>query len=94
MAAQDPKFILLPHLFELKGRILIMKTDAPRFIFEINNPDATGLKMTESLDGRQYSVSVFMHESTAETLTMNDLKNVIRWYHQSLVNNKKPWRFM
>jgi hypothetical protein len=84
-----PKFVLLTDPYEsLEGRILILKTQYPRFIYELGRSDEEE-SQSISLFEEQYTIVVRKNLDDQSEVTLSDLKEVVRWYHFSKSNLKE-----
>jgi hypothetical protein len=78
-----PKFVLLNDPYEsLEGRILIFKTQYPRYIYELNRDDDEASKRIIIL-GEEYTIVVRKYIDNQSETELSDLKEAVRWYHFS-----------
>jgi hypothetical protein len=84
-----PKFMLLTDPYNgIEGRILIFKTEYPRYIFELNRPEDPESE-TINLHGIDYSILMRKNLDDKE-LRFGILKEVVRWFHYSLISKNEP----
>ena len=84
-----PKFLLLTDPYNgIEGRILIFKTEYPRYIFELNRPEDPDTK-TVNLHGRDVSIVVRRDLDKQEDPSPGILKDAVRWYYYSATATKK-----
>lgn len=85
-----PKFLLLTDPYEsLEGRILIFKTEYPRYIFELNRPDDEESQIV-NLHGQDYHILVRRNLDKQEDLSLGILKDAVRWYYYSKTGKNEP----
>lgn len=79
-----PKFLLLTDPYNsLEGRILILKTELPGYVFELNRPDEP-TSMVVNLHGKDYYVMVRMVlDLPFSPFDIAQYKEVVRWYYYS-----------
>lgn len=86
-----PKFLFLADPYNsLEGRILILKTEYPGCIYELNRPDESDSTIVD-LYGKSYSIRVHPGwNMTFSGLNMTQCEEVIRWYHHSQSSEAGP----
>ncbi len=78
-----PKYVLLTDPYNsLEGRILILKTQYPRFIYELNRDDEEAVERISMFDA-EYTIVVRKDLDKQSDVKMSELKDVVRWFHFS-----------
>lgn len=85
-----PKFLLLTDPYGgIENRVLIFKTEYPRFILELNRPEDEESKTVE-LHGKEYSILVRRNLDKQEELSLGMLKDAVRWYYYAKLDKNEP----
>jgi len=84
MKSELPKFLLITDPYNsLEGRILVLKTEFPVCIFELNRPDEPTSKVI-NLNGKDYYVMIrTVLDMQFAALNTTQFKEVARWYYHS-----------
>lgn len=81
-----PKFMLLTDPYNgIENRILIFKTEYPRYIFELNRPEDPESETIDLL-GTSYPIIV-RKNLDQQDIKGGILKEAVRWFHFSKLEN-------
>jgi hypothetical protein len=85
-----PRFTLLTDPFgSLPERILILRAESPRYIFEINHPDDTENVQEVTVGDQTYRVAIRRKLTDDQDIALSFFRDVARWYHYSKQENSK-----
>lgn len=67
----------------LPKRVLILRVEPPRYIFEINHPDDTENVQEVTVAEQTYRVAIRRKLTDDKDIPLSFFKDVARWYHYS-----------
>lgn len=85
-----PRFLLITDPFgSLQERVLILRAESPRYIFEINHPDDAQTAHEVTIEDQTYRVAIRRKLTADNDIPVRFFKDVALWYHYSKRENNR-----